>query len=248
MGPTLDTFCLGSTTQTAGTVITALIPPYRGNTGAPISYRVRGAQPTWTNQGSGAYTHIDSLIYTAGSTAHDVYVMRPLNWAVVNGDVAANATVINLLTNPGAYSTSGSYKYKLPADASVPSNVSSNNIAANDYVAYQLRDGTWKLNTVASVSSLAVTVNTAVPNFTGGGIEDGSILFFFGVSTDTVPQTGVAHTYFTSVASTRTDLLASARPGVSFSSLNPGDPLMIYSANASNAGILSSVMGHYARH
>jgi hypothetical protein len=250
MGPTLDTFALGSTTQTAGTVITQLVHPWRGTPGnTGIAYRLTGGstgKATWMSN-QGAHTHIDSLIYTAGSTAHDVVVMRPLNYAVVNGDVAANGTVVTLYTDPGLYQTAGNYKYPLPPDATVPSQAANNGIAANDYVCVQLRDNTWHLSKVTSVSGLAVTLTTAIPNVTGGGVKSGSILFYFGASTDTVPQSGAAHVAFTSVASARTDLLAGSRSGPSFKSFNPGDPLLVYSANASNAGILSSVLGHYAR-
>jgi len=242
---TLDTFVLGQKTASADTAFTHLVPPWRGSGGAPLAYRVVGGRPNW--HGSGAYTHIDSLVYTSAGTAHTVTVMRPLNWAIVNGDVAANATAVTLHTDPGAYSTSGSYKYPLPPDASSPSQVASNAIAANDYVAVQLRDGTWHLSTIASGSGTSPVLTTAIPNITGGGVEDGAIMFFFGITTDTVPQTGQAHVPLLTVASTRQELLASSRHGPSFRSLNPGDPILLYSNNATAAGSFSLVAGHYAK-
>lgn len=236
-------FAIGSQTQTQGTVISALIPPWRGPNGSPpFSYKVTGGRPNWTSPG--AYTYVNQIVYASAGTVHDVVVMRPFNWAVVNGDVAHNATVVNLLTDPGAYSTA--FKYGLPGDAGgVVANTADNGIAASDYVAVQLRDGTWHMSLVSSVSSLAVTLTTATPNVSGGGIEDGSILFFFGAPANTNPQTGQAHVKFTTVASTRVLLFDSGSSGIG--SLNPGDPLIVYSANATAAGILHSVTGQYRR-
>lgn len=236
----LGRFALSSKTANAGTVLASLIPPFRGsNSVPPLMYKLQGGKPNWRNQ---PYTVISQLCYTAGSTAHDVVVMRPFNWAVVAADVAHNATVVTLETDPGLYATR--YKYDLPPEAGgVVATTANNGIAGSDYVCYQLRDGTWQIDTVASVSSLSITMNTGTPNVSGGGIEKGSILFFFGVAANTDPATGLAHLAITSVASARTELLTSAG---SISSLHPGDPLIVYSANASNAGILSFVAGHYA--
>jgi len=237
--PIFGTFALSSLTQTAGTVIVAGVPPFRGKAGTANRYQLSTGKPNWLT----AFTHLTQLVYTAAGTAHDVVVMRPLNWATIAADVAANATAITLDWNPGTYSAN--YKYDLPADANgKPSAVADNNIAANDYVAYQLRDGTWVFDKVASVSGLTLTMTTATPNVTGGGVEAGTALFFFGVAADSDPATGKAHLTINSVASARTDLLNNYGGGT-ISTLHPGDPLLIYSANATAAGVLSLVTGFY---
>jgi hypothetical protein len=233
-------FTVGTTTVAFGTAFASLIAPWRGSGGAPLQYKVGpNGRPNWV---PGAYTHVTQAVYTAAGTAHDLVFMRPLNWAVVAADVAANSGAVTLLTDPGLYSTN--YKYPLGPDAGgVVATVANNAIAGSDYVAVQLRDGTWHMSLVTSVSSLTVTMTTVCPNVTGGGIEAGSILFFFGVAADVNPQTGKAHLAITSVASARTSLLDSGGGGVP--TLNPGDPMILYSANAAATGILNSASGRY---
>jgi hypothetical protein len=240
----LGSFSLSSKTASSGTAFASLVPPYRGPSGSPpLLYKLDGGKPNWIRHN--VFTHISQLVYTAGSTAHDLVIMRPLNWAVINGNVAANSSTIVLTTDPGVYSTN--YKYDLPPSASgLVSCTASNAIAASDYVAYQLRDGTWVLDLVSSVSGLTLTMTTATPNITGGGIADGSILFFFGVAANVDPATGLAHQAINSVASARTSLLSDLARGT-VQNFHPGDPMVLYSANASNAGILSVASGFYAQ-
>lgn len=234
----LGAFCLGSKTASAGTAITHFVPPYRGDSGAPVMHKkVNGRRPHLHG-----VAHLTDLVYAAGSTAHDVVLMRPLNYAYVNGAVAANSTSVVLADDPGVYSTN--YKYPLPGGQSAPACTADNAIAGSDYVAVQLVDGTWHVTTVSSVSSLTLTLATATPNITGGGIADGAILYFFGVAANVDPATGLAHPVLTSTASTRVNLLQDAGNSY-FAALHAGDPLLIYSANASNAGVLSLVSGLY---
>jgi hypothetical protein len=235
------TFALPSQTQTAGTAIVAFIPPFRSGAGnPPLAYKLDKNQvPIW-RQG---YTHITQLTYTASTTAHTVVVMRPLNYAMITTAVAANSATVVLDADPGSYSTA--YRYDLPtAAAGKPSCAANNLIAASDYVAFQLRDGTWHVSAVTSVSGLTLTLTTSTPNVTGGGSDANIPLFFFGASTDTNPQTNAAHVSFLSVASARTDLISNVGFG-DVPALNSGDPLLVYSANATAAGTLSSCVGYY---
>lgn len=232
-------WAVSSKTATAGTPFTQFIPPWRGVSGAPISYKLVSGKPNWVK----AKTHVSQIIYTDTGASHAVTVMRPLNWSVIKGAVAANSSTIVLADDPGAYSTT--YKYDLPAAVNV-ANVANNGIAGSDYVAYQLVDGTWVLDKVSSVSGLTLTMTTATPNVTGGGIADGAILFFFGVAADIDPATGQAHVNFTSsAASARTSLLPDSALAT-VPALHAGDPLFIYSANATDAGTLNAAAGFYA--
>lgn len=236
------TFALPSQTQSAGTAIVSLVPPYRGSGGnPPLLYKLdKNQKPNWEK----AFTHLSQLTYTAAGTAHTVVVMRPLNWTTIASAVAHNSTSVVLTADPGVYSTN--YKYALPTEASgKPSGVADNGIAANDYVAFQLKDGTWHVSTVGSVSSLTLTLSTGTPNVAGGGAVAGTPLFFFGVAGDSDPATKSTHVSFLSVANARTELISDKTFG-DVSSLNPGDPLLIYSANASNAGTLAVAVGFYA--
>jgi hypothetical protein len=242
----LGSWAVSSLTASADTAFARLIPPYAGGKGGPYLHKADGNGKRVEPKPRGITT-IASLIYAAGGTVHDVIVMRPLNWTYITEAVAANDTTVVVAKDPGTWATAGVFKYDLPGDASgIPSAIGNNTIAANDYVAFQLRDGTWHVSTVASVSSLTVTLNTATPNVTGGGCAIGTMFYYFGVAADTVPQTGAAHLSLKSVASTRVDLLAVAGGGAGVvPALNAGDPLIIYSANATAAGTLHLASGYY---
>lgn len=235
------TWAVSGNTASAGTAFYRFVPPYAGGKGGPMTHKVDGNGRMIPAPRS--ITHVSSLIYAAGTTAHDVVIMRPLNWTYITEAVTANDTTVVLAADPGAYSTA--YKYPLPNGTTKPANVANNAIAGSDYVAFQLRDGTWHVSAVTSVSSLTLTLTTATPNVTGGGCDANTVLYFFGVSTDSNPQTGLPHLYLTSTASTRVSFFSGQGPD-SAAALNPGDPLIIYSANASNAGTLICASGYYA--
>lgn len=234
----LGTWIIPSTTATAGTAFSRLVPAFAGKGGAFVQ-KVDGAEARQVPQ---AYTHCDQITYTDAGTSHNLALMRPLNWTWITTAVDPNSTAVILDTDPGAYSTA--FRYALPGAVTKPAGVANNAIAGNDFVAFQLKDGTWHVSTVASVSSLTLTLTTATPNVTGGGADANTVLYFFGISTDSVPQTGAAHILLKGGAgSTRVNLLPSGHG--SFSALNPGDPLLFYSANATGAGILDA-SGFYA--
>ena len=239
----LGTVTVGQVTASAGTAFAAFVQPCRGVAGSPpLLYKMDGTKTNWKK----ANLRLTSLIYTATNTAHSVVVMQPLNWCLTTADTAANNAVVNVDKDPGVYTTN--FRYDLPPEASgLVAGVGDNAIAAGDYVAVQLRDGNWHFTTVSSVSSLAITLTTATPNVTGGGIETGSVMFFFGVAADVNPRTGLAHLALTSVASTRQNLLCSYEHG-GIPSLDAGDPMVIYSANATGAGALSVATGIYTRY
>lgn len=237
----LGGFSFPGNTQNAGTVITQGIPPAGAQHNPKFIYKVVGGRPNWYRTGR---THVTNLIYTTAGTAHTLRIMRPLNWCVVNGAAAINQAVINVTTDPGLYATT--YKYPMPGGVSTIAGVADNGIAANDYVAYQLADGTWVFDKVSSVSTLAITMTTSIPNVTGGGVADGSIMFFFGAVADKDPATGVAHFAITTTASTNNVDLLGNTPG-GFSTLHDGDPLFVISDNGTAAGTLIGGSGYYAR-
>lgn len=236
------TFTLSTATANAGTAFTRLIPPWRGAGIAPLLYKHNQGRPNWHTPG--AYTTLTQLTVTDGGTAHDYVVMRPFNYALVTTDVAANAATFILADDPGLYATT--YKYALPAEAGgVVSAVADNAIAASDYVAYQLRDGTWILDTVSSGTYAALVLATSTPNVTGGGVEAGTPMFFFGVAANSDPATGTVNpTLKAGAASSRINLLPDNALG-GLTSLRPGQPMFIYNANASNASTLNVGHGCY---
>lgn len=208
----------GKSTATAGTVFTRLVEPHAG---------------------MNAITRLLKAIYTAGVTAHTLTAMRPLNATTTSAAASAGQAVINLTADPGDYTGS---------------RVADNLIAANDYLAYQCADGTWVVDTVSSVSTLAITMTTNVPT---GGVNSGAPVFFYGIITDTNPANSLAHPQFTLPASTVTTLedrdvgfvSSVANPNANFTNFyiasGKGQPLILHSGNASNAGVLEMVTAMY---
>ncbi len=71
-------FALGTATQTAATVITALIPPYQNRK-----------------------TRVTDLVYRCGSTVNILSLMRPLGATTVTTAVAEAGTAMTVTANPG---------------------------------------------------------------------------------------------------------------------------------------------------
>ncbi len=246
--PIWDTFAVPSATAAGATAFTALIPPYRwgsgGEGGAPSLYGLNvSGGPNWTGQ-HGAFTHVDTLLYTTAATAHKIGIMRPLNWTTFAAAVAKNATAITLTADPGVFSTN----YKYPTPGGVVPALADDTIATSDYVAYQLNDGTWQLDTIASGTfagaNLVLTTGTA--NTAGATIAKGNVLFFFGIIGDTDPGTGLGQWQTTSIASaTRATMLQEAVLG-GLKALHRGDPMIFYSPNTTNAGLLDHLSGYYS--
>lgn len=101
---------------------------------------------------------------TCSTTVHTLSVMYPGSSSgcrnTCNGGAAAGQAVVNVTNNP--LDSLG------------------NAAAASDIVAYQLTDGTWEFNTVASVVAKAVTMS----NNLVGAIAAGGRVVFFGVVGD----------------------------------------------------------------
>jgi hypothetical protein len=249
------TFSLGTYTAAGATAFAAIIPPWSPDgSSAPYTADSRWV-PNWVSPSGGAFTHVSSLVYTTGTTAHKIAILRPLNWTVLSSAAAGGQNVINIYDDPGVYSTN--YKYPTPGGvvASVrggsggqggtaPSQVADHGIAANDYAAYQLADGTWVADTVSSVSTLAITMTTNVPT---GGVLKNSPFFYFGTVALNDPATGQPQWQTVTTVSVRAQVMADVLGG-SFQSIHPGDPLIFYSPNTTAAGVLQNLSGFYAKH
>jgi hypothetical protein len=234
--PYQSTFYRGMATAASGTIIAVGIPPM-GNPGGEgiLDTGVKGAY----------YAHLTSVYYTTGTTAHTITIMRPLNYTTVSADAAINQAVINVTADPGLYSTN--YKYPLANGKTAPANLADNAIAANDWVAYQLVDGTWVFDFVASVSTLAITMTTNIPNVTGGGVKKGALFYWFGILTDSNPLDGFVHPNVVSTASTAKEQLFKDAIVGGLQTYNPGDPLIIQSSNVTSVGSFQGISGFYAK-
>jgi len=127
----------GSLTQTAGTAIVRVVPPR-----------------------SGLRARVSALTYTAGTTAHTVYVMPAVDEGTVTSDAAAAQAVVAVNKTFANF------------DGSVA--------AASDYLTTQDEDGTWNSHVVSSVSGLNITVSA---NFAKKVVK-GTKIFFHGASSD----------------------------------------------------------------
>lgn len=238
---------LGRFTASGGTAFAALVPPAPGGLGSsPARYSDDNRMPNWYGA---PRTVVTSLLYSATSTdVHTLTYLRPKNWARIKNAVAKTGTTFVLAADPGVYSTN--YRYSSPIGTGTAA-LSDNPIATSDYVAYQLNDGTWQLDTVASGTFAALVVNTGVPNITGAQVLANSPMFFFGAVGDADPATGLADpttvTANGSAATLRVQMADEQICGF-LSGLHPGDPLILYSNNATTAGIIEGVSGFYARY
>jgi hypothetical protein len=235
-------FCVGGATATANTKILLGIPPM-GALGGKSAGDVKTRSPF--------FTHITSVVYTTTTTAHIIYLMRPKNYTTVASAAAISQAVINITADPGIYSTNFDplgWWGGFANGVTKPACCVDRGIAANDFCAYQLKDGTWVFDTVSSVSTLAITMTTNVFNVTGGGVLANAPFYFFGLVGDIVPQTGQVHTSTNSLATTNNQAMLRDTTGVGhFQAFNGGDPLLVVSSNATNAGILEQVSGFYSR-
>lgn len=238
--PVLGTFNVGRATAAGGTAFRALIPPFCGPAGSPRTL----FSATGRKNFGGGITKVGTVCYTTGGTAHQIGLMRPFNYTYVASAAAINQAVINITADPGVYSTN--YQYGSPLSTGTGA-VADNAIAASDICVYQLSDGTWILDTVSSVSTLAITMATSIPNITGGGVLAGSLFYFFGVIGDKDPATGLVNPQNTIAASQVRDKSWHDPIAGVVSALHEGDPLVFYSPNGTNAGELEFISGYYAK-
>lgn len=253
--PVCGTFDRPRTTASANTTFRRLIAPFTGNSGtAPKLFKVDADSTSTSKPGKcnwngpeDAFSHITDLWYTSETTAHSCYILRPLNYTHFPSAVGSNTTTVTVAYDPGTWATAGVYKYGVAnGDTGVP-NFANNAIAANDFVAYQLLDGTWQIDTISSTTSATVYVlTTGTPNVTGAGIAQYAPLFFFGIQTDTDPATGNVHPVFDSIANTNVTFRSSSNGFGLWNSLHKGDPMIFHSSNGTTAGLLEVLAGYYS--
>ncbi len=263
--PVLGTFSVSSIAS--GTTVAAVLvppfpgpgggnPPYLYNAQAPYADRISSAPvPTkanWLQAPLFGVPHLTSIQVTASSTQHTLLVLRPLNWTYFPNGLPKNTTVIpdtggaagtGIFDDPGIYTTN--YRYPTPGGV-FPARAADAGISStNKSVCYQLADGSWFYDTIASGTfGSTLTLTTGTPNRTAGNILPGAPMFYFGAVAGTLvdPATGnvgLGTVTLVSVVSNYNDTLVGG-----ISALHPGDPLLIYDANASAAdSIIAS--GYY---
>jgi hypothetical protein len=136
------------------------------------------------------------------------------------------------------------------AGPGVPVNVANLTPTTTHYFAVQLADGTWFFDLIAgfNTSTLVLTTTTTIPNVTGGGIPKGAICFLLGSSATQDPNTGQLPPaqYTNSGTATQEDFHDSAGDCV-VTSIHPGDPMMLYNANATAASFQGLISGYFGK-
>lgn len=98
------------------------------------------------------------------TTAHILYLMHTGSSAGARNSTSAAAAASQAVINVNT----------------TPTDPAGNAAAANDIVAYQCTDGTWEFNTIASVSTKAITHNTNLAK----AVADDAAYRIFGVASD----------------------------------------------------------------
>ena len=155
-----------------------------------------------------------SFEYENGSTAHTMCLMFAKGTGTrttTSAAAAASQKVINV------------------SDA--PKDPAGNDVASGDIIAYQVSDGSWEFNTVASLSTKEITLTNNIAT----AVESGAKVRIFGVVGDG--------------ATANIALGASSTTQYSghIIAVSPykGDPVVMYDANASNAGELNNAVWAY---
>lgn len=211
----------GKKTAAAGTAYTYLIEPM-----------------------TGYWPLINFLQFNVLGTAHTLTIMRPMCSQLVSGQTqrcscyltaaAAGAqAVININQDPGVYTA---YTYN---GSSAPRTANSI-LAAGDWLAFKYPDGSWGVDTVSSVSTLAITMTT---NLGTGGLAAIAPVWHFGIPADTNPADAQAHPTFTLKESSTVNLGSEGCPVMG--GFRAGDPLLLHVNNATAASILERGVASY---
>lgn len=160
---------------------------------------------------SGYVTRLTKLQVDNGATANGIFLMRPLAYALVTTAQVATDTTLILDRDPSP---------------------SGNTIANLDQVVYAAADGTYRRVQVSSWSAATLTLTVgALP----AAVSAGAYLWNFGVYTDTEPNTSLAFPKLDTPASAVTNYPGEGEFAVGFAGWSAGQPLMLYSPNATNA-------------
>lgn len=191
--------------------------PFITGDGVATKTQTAGTRINAVLGGGPGFTHLVNLRYTDTGTAHTLTIMRGASRAKVTTAVAAAGTSLVL-------------------DAALTDGAG-NAVAANDYVAVQLDNGTWHLSLVTSwtAATLTLVLTTAVP--TGRSILAGGKIVCYGVAGDAMhadqQYTGGAGSSAVNVPAVAGGVMSLCKAP------KPNEPLIFDSNNATNAGTLN---------
>ena len=161
--------------------------------------------------------------YLNAATAHSLNIMHC-------GSLAGSRTTASALAVSGQ---------KVVNATDAPTDPAGNATASGDFIAFQLTNGSWEFDTVASLSTLAITITNNLQGVDAGAgataIAAGGAIRIFGVVGDGF---NFAFGLTASVVTHLDDTILCQAPFV-------GDPLMVYDANATNAGFINNLLFAY---
>lgn len=156
--------------------------------------------------------------YTAAGTLHNLYVMKAIG-----------------MTTTASFTSSGDTTIELAKlDIGMSSAAEDEDIAANDWIAYQTRHGGLEARKVSSVSNNTVTVAA-----TGDAVDDGAKVFgFYEAGRFSSVQLRCAASATTTLDNLHVQAGVPAQDGVEISVTGAGMPLLVVVDNATAAGVL----------
>lgn len=166
-------------------------------------------------------TRVTRLSYLDSGTAHTITIMRPIGRTTVAGAAAVGQTLLNFTSEPG---------------------LGANTLAANDFVVIQEKDGIQRVYKISAVPTSYPGQVTLASNLVAGCLGNEPV-WNYGITTDTGVD-GNAHPFFTSLATSAIQTFTDSDSGI-VAGFKPGDPLLLNSNNATNAGKLSNIVWCY---
>jgi hypothetical protein len=195
-----------------------------------------------------AFTYLEFVQFTTTGTAHVATIMRPLS-ATTNGSgvpcscyltaaVAVSTTTFTVNQNPGTYT---GYNFNGTA---VP-RTANRTVTSGDNVAYMYPDGTWAIDTVASISGLTITMNTGTVSTLG--LPVGTPIWYFGPLTAVNPYDAIAHPAFNLYAPSNPTPTNFGSEGYPFiGTFGKGQPLLLSVNNLTNASTMERATAMYS--
>lgn len=173
----------------------------------------------------GLFTHLKNFRYTDSGTAHTITAMRGASRGKATAAVAAAGT--SLVVDTALVDGDG------------------NAIAASDYVCVRLNTGEWHISAVTSWTSGTKTIvlTTAVPALKS--ILKGAAVICYGVAGDTWHA---LHKFTAGAGSAAVNFPPASTPDVTLCRASaPGEPILLDSNNATNAGTFNQANVEYAK-
>lgn len=182
----------------------------------------------------GKHTESAGTAITENVQGIDNYTPALINASITTGATAHTMSICYAQgTGTRSVTTAASAAAATTLDVSVaPKDPAGNAAASGDVIAYQVSDGSWEFNTIASISSLEITLNTAIAT----AVPAGAKVRIFGVVAD-----GACMQLPLAAAGTNT--FGSGE--IAIVGPYPGDPLYVSIDNATNASTINFLVFAY---